>query len=180
MSVATVLYRFRIDMSDIDRGYYNKLDFRLALHPSESILYFLTRALAFALSADDDLEFSSAGLNDPEGPTVFIKEPSGHISLWIEIGNPSIKKLHKASKAASVVKVYTYKDAQLIINEGQTQQVHNAQAIQIYAFDPKFLERLAKNLPRDIRWSVIHNERILTVSSGNESEETEIKSYNFK
>lgn len=179
MSQATILYRFRIDLSDVDRGVYEQLDFRLALHPSESILYFLTRVLAFSLNAQPDLQFSSAGLAEPDGPTVFVNEMNGRTKLWIEIGNPSIKKLHKAAKAADEVRIYTYKDAQLIINEGQSQQVHNANQIQIYAFDPKFLDRLGKDLPRDVRWSVLHNDRVLTVSTLDKSEETEIKRFGF-
>lgn len=180
MSQATVLYRFRIDLSDVDRGVYDQLDFRLALHPSESMLYFLTRVLAFSLSSQEGLQFSAAGLSDPEGPTIFLNEMNGRTQVWIEIGNPSIKKLHKAAKASPEVKVFTYKDAQLIINEGQHEQIHNARQIQIYAFDPKFLERLAKDLPRDVRWSVLHNERVLTVSTGEKSEETEIKRFGFQ
>jgi len=179
MSQATVLYRFRIDLSDVDKGVYETLDFRLALHPSESFLYFLTRALAFSLSFEPDLQISAGGLSDPDGPSIFVNQINGRTKLWIEIGNPSSKKLHKAAKASDHVQVYTYKDAQLIINEAESQQIHNAGQIEIYAFDPKFLERLAKNLPRDVRWSVLRNESILTISAADKSEETEIKKFSF-
>lgn len=179
MSQATVLYRFRIDLSDVDRGVYDQLDFRLALHPSESHLYFLTRVLAYSLNAQEGLQFSASGLSEPDGPTIFLNGSNGRNELWIEIGNPSVKKMHKAAKASPLVKIYTYKEAQLIINEGRSQQIHNAEKIQIFAFDPKFLERLAKDLPRDVRWSVLHNDRLLTVSTGQHSEETEIKQFGF-
>lgn len=177
MSQATVLYRFRIDLSDVDRSVYEQLDFRLALHPSESMLYFLTRALAFCLSAEPDLQFSAGGLADPDGPTLFINKVNGGVRLWIEIGNPSIKKLHKAAKASDQVQVYTYKEAQLILNEAKSEHIHNSDQIQIFAFDPKFLERLAKDLPRDIRWNVLYNDRVLTVTHGEQIESCEVKKF---
>lgn len=64
MSLATI-YRFHLDLSDIDRSIYEKLDLRLALHPSESIPYLLTRLIAFALNVEPSLKFSK-GLSDPD------------------------------------------------------------------------------------------------------------------
>ena len=58
MAHPSTLFRFRIDLTDIDRGVYRKLDFRIAMHPSESETFFVTRVLAYALNAQDDLQFS--------------------------------------------------------------------------------------------------------------------------
>lgn len=49
------LYRFRIDLSDVTRGTYETLDFRLAQHPSESAAFLLTRMLAYALTCSPAL-----------------------------------------------------------------------------------------------------------------------------
>ncbi|MDZ4663064.1 MAG: YaeQ family protein [Pseudomonadota bacterium] len=177
MSVSTTLYRFRIDVSDIERGVYEKLDFRLAMHPSESMLYLLTRVLAFCLNTQEGLEFSRSGLSDPEGPSISANHANGRISLWIEIGNPSARKLHKAAKAAAQVKIYTYKDPEHILREAQSKEIHNSEKIEIYAFKPKFLEALGVDLPRDVRWQLLYDDQLLTISAGNKSEQTEIKRY---
>jgi uncharacterized protein YaeQ len=68
MALASTLYRFRIDLSDVDRGVYETLDFRIAQHPSETTTYLLTRVLAYALNTQPGLEFSSGGLSDPDAP----------------------------------------------------------------------------------------------------------------
>ncbi len=174
MNVSTTLYRFRVDVSDVDRGFYESLDFRLAMHPSETTPYLLTRALAFCLNSQEGLEFSRAGLSDPEGPSISANHPNGRISLWIEIGNPSPRKLHKAAKASAQVKIYTYKDPEHILREAQSKEIHNSEKIEIYAFAPKFLEILGADLPRDVRWQLLHNDQLLTISSGEKSEQTEI------
>ena len=177
MSVSTTLYRFRIDVSDIDRGFYEKLDFRLAMHPSEAMPYLLTRVLAFCLNSQEGLEFSRAGLSDPEGPSISANHANGRISLWIEIGNPSARKLHKAAKASAQVKIYTYKDPEHILREAQSKEIHNREKIEIYSFPVKFLEKLGEDLPRDVRWQLLHNDNLLTISSGEKSEQCEIKRF---
>ena len=180
MAPSTTLYRFRIDLSDVDRGLYEHLDFRIAQHPSENDLFTLTRMLAFCLNSQEGLEFSSAGLSDPDGPCLFINHPNGRTILWIEVGNPSSRKLHKASKAADTVKVYTYKNPELILREAKSQDIHRADRIQIYAFDPNFLERLSKQLVKDVRWSVLLNDNVLTVGTAATSEQCDIRRLEIK
>jgi uncharacterized protein YaeQ len=180
MGISTTLYRFRIELSDIDRGIYEPLDFRVALHPSESMPYLLTRVIAFALNYQEGLKFSAAGLGDPDAPTISIDDPHGRVTLWIEIGNPSPKKLHRASKAATHVKVYTYKDPRLLLKELEEQEIHNLDKIECFAFAPKFLEKLATDLPRDVRWQLLHHDKTLTISAADKSEQTEVSRLEFK
>lgn len=175
-NVSTTLYRFRIDLSDIDRGVYQQLDFRVAKHPSESDLYLLTRVLAYLLQYEPGIEFSKAGLGDPDGPAMLRTDERGGIDLWIEIGNPSAKKMHRASKASARVKVYTYKDPQMIVREALTSKIYQVEQIEVFPIDSDFLERLAKDLPRDVRWQVLRHDGLLSVSVGEHSEQTEIKS----
>ena len=65
-----MLYRFLIDLSDVDRNIYQTLDFRIAQHPSEIPAYLLTRVLAYALQYQEGLEFSAAGLSDPDAAAI--------------------------------------------------------------------------------------------------------------
>ncbi len=166
MGQPTTLYRFQISLSDIDEGAYKTLDLRLAMHPSESHAYLLTRLFAFVLNEREYLEFSPEGLGDPDAPTISATTPNGEILLWIEIGNPSARKLHKAGKAAKQVKVYTYKDPEPLLKEIRGNKVHHAETMEIYSLEPGFLESLAGRLERKNAWGIIHHEKTLNVSIG--------------
>jgi uncharacterized protein YaeQ len=164
-----VLFHFEIALSDVDRGLYQALDFRLSQHPSENGLYLLTRALAYCLSFQDGLEFSPTGLADPDVPALQAKAAMGGFDLWIEIGNPSPKKLHKASKASNRVVVYTYKNPELIVKEVAGENIHRAEKILIYAFEQKFLEGVEAVLKKNNRWSLLHQEGHLDLSTGDQT-----------
>ena len=111
MAHPSTLYRFRIDLTDIDRNVYEKLDFRIAMHPSESESFLVTRVLAYVLNFQDDIQFSKEGLGTPEEPCISDVDSGGGYQIWIEVGNPSVKKIHKATKNGRRVKIYTYKNS---------------------------------------------------------------------
>lgn len=177
--VLAMLYHFQIELSDIDRGLYQTLDFRIAQHPSETGPYLLSRALAYVLSFQEGLEFTPGGLNDPEAPALRSMGGQGAFDLWIEIGNPSARKLHKASKAARQVIVYTYKNAELLVEEIKTNDVHRAREIQIYAFDPKFLQALETQLGKNNRWSLLHQQGQLDVDNRGQIISSELRRISF-
>jgi uncharacterized protein YaeQ len=170
-----MLYQFEIALSDVDRGIYQTLDFRLNQHPSENGLYLLTRALAYALSYQENLEFSPQGLADPDVPALLAPHPMGGYELWIEIGNPSPKRLHKASKASRHVKVYTYKNPELIVKEVATETVHRAEEIIIFGLDTKFLERLESSLKKKNIWTLLHQEGLLDLATGDANLSTNLR-----
>lgn len=158
-----MLYRFQIELSDIDRGVYETLDFRVAQHPSETAPYLLSRTLAYVLSFQPNLEFTPGGLSDTEAPALRALGAQGMIDLWIEIGNPSTRKLHKAGKAAREVVVFTYKNADVLIEQIRASNVHRANEIKIYAFAAKFLRELESRLTKNNRWSVLHQQGLLNI-----------------
>lgn len=175
MAQPATLYRFRISVSDIDRSIYESVDLRIAKHPSEIDHFLLMRVFAYCLNYDRALEFPPGGLSDPDQPALKMMNDRGQIQLWIEIGNPSPKKLHKASKAANQVKVYTYKDAGLLLKEMSAEKVHKADQIEIYSLSPKFLDQLASWLERDNEWNVVAQEGSLSISSEKGNLEAELK-----
>lgn len=179
MSIGVTLYRFKINLSDVDRGVYENLDFRLAMHPSETLPSVFTRALAFSLNTQPGLEFTPGGISVPEEPAIFAKDDRGQLSLWIEIGNPSARKLHKASKACPQVRVYTYKNPELILREGASENIHRSEHIEIFAFEPGFLEQLTEHSTKDVRWDVLHNDQQLTITSGELNAHTEVLKFKF-
>jgi uncharacterized protein YaeQ len=170
-----MLYQFEISLSDVDRGIYQTLEFRLNQHPSENGLYLLTRALAYALSYQENLQFSPQGLADPDVPALLAPDPMGGYELWIEIGNPSPKRLHKASKVSKNVQVYTYKNPELIVKEVASETVHRAKEIAIFGLDTKFLEQLESDLKKRNVWALLRQEEILDLATSDVNLSTTVR-----
>ncbi|NUN06834.1 MAG: YaeQ family protein [Bdellovibrio sp.] len=170
-----MLYRFQIDFSDIDRGVYESLDFRVAQHPSETHPYLLSRVLAYCLAYQEGLEFTPGGLGDPEAPALRKMGNHNSIDLWIEIGNPSARKLHKATKAAKEVRVFTYKNPDVLLNEIKNNEVHRANELRIAAFDLKFLEILSEKLEKNNRWTLLAHQGQMNLTIGEDTFTSEIQ-----
>lgn len=164
MALPSKLYRFKIELSDLEKATYQSLDFRVAQHPSESLTYLLTRVFAYALSYEEGIEFSSAGLADPDGATIKVMNPNGGHKVWIEIGNPSARKVHKASKASDKVKIYTYKDPQVLLNELNSEPIHRKDELEIFSISSNFLDQLEKQMQKENRWSVINMDGSIMVN----------------
>lgn len=174
MALTSTLYRFHIELSDIDRGVYQALDLRIAMHPSETAHFLLTRVLAYALNWQEDLEFSPGGLSDPDAPGIKGPGRHGNIGLWIEIGSPSARKMNKASKASEKLKIYTYKNPETLLREMASENIYQAHLIEIFSFTSDFLDLLAAQLQRDNKWSLIHTDSSLSVNVGEISVQGEV------
>ena len=168
MALTSTLYRFRVDVSDVDHNLYQTLEFRAALHPSESLPFFITRVLAYCLEFREGLEFT-AGISAPEEPALRVLGLTGGLDLWIDIGNPAAKRIHKASKSCKEVKIYTHKDAAMLAKELREEEVHRLSEIGLFSFDPRFLNALGATLNRDNHWELTRNEGELYVGVGKES-----------
>jgi len=110
VGLSAIVHTFEIALNDADRGVYEQLEFRLARHPSETAEYLLTRVLAYALEFAPGLAFSAGGLSDPDYPALEIRDLTGRLQSWIEVGLPEPARLHKAAKAAPRVAVYAHRD----------------------------------------------------------------------
>jgi uncharacterized protein YaeQ len=142
MALTATLYHWQVALSDIDRGVYEALDLRLARHPSESMRYLLTRTLAYCLCYEDGIRFSKAGLSAAEEPPVAVYDPTGRLLSWIDIGTPTAERLHKATKAAAKVALFTHSDLLALKREVRTRPIHRAQEIALWRIEPRFLEDL--------------------------------------
>ena len=113
MALTATIYNFEVQLSDTDRGVYEALSLRLARQPSETAEYLLTRALAYCLEWTEGLAFSR-GLAEPDEPTLAVRDLTGELRAWIDVGAPDAARLHKAAKAAPRVAVYTHKAPALL------------------------------------------------------------------
>ncbi len=174
MGNRATLYRFHIELSDIDRGVYEPLDFRAALHPSETPRFLLTRVIAYALCFQEGIEFAPGGISDTEEPAIRVKSLDGRTLEWIEIGNPATKKLHKATKSSPKVKVFAHKDPSHLVQELGNGEVHRANEIEIFGLGNEFLNELEPLLGRDNKWSLIHADGSITISTHDKTVQGEL------
>lgn len=107
MSPKSTVVKVELQVSDMDRHYYASHALTLAQHPSETDLRLLVRLLAFALHADERLEFGR-GLGDEDEPALWRRDYTGAIEQWIELGQPDESRLRKAAGRAAQVIVVGY------------------------------------------------------------------------
>lgn len=107
MAANATIYKAELQVTDLDRHYYASHALTLAQHPSETETRLLVRLLAFALHADERLEFGR-GLSDEDEPALWRRDYTGTIEQWIELGQPDESRLRKASGRASEVIVVSY------------------------------------------------------------------------
>ena len=147
MALTATIYNLEIDLADADRRVYESLALRVARHPSESGEYLVTRILAYALEFREGIAFSS-GLSDPDEPAISVRDLTGTIQSWIDIGIPDAARLHKASKAAPRVVVYTHKDPAQLVGRLSGERIHRAEELELYAVDRRLIGELAARLHR--------------------------------
>jgi uncharacterized protein YaeQ len=101
------LFKATIQISDMDRQYYQDHTLTLARHPSETDERMMMRLLTFVLHAHEALSFGR-GLSTEEEPALWHKDATGAIDLWIEVGQPEEKTIRRACGRAKQVCIYTY------------------------------------------------------------------------
>ena len=165
MALPSTLYRFHIELSDVDRGVYEALDLRVAQHPSEVDDFTVARVLAYCLSFEEGLAFGP-GLGEPDEPALAVTDLQGTRTAWVEDGTPSAERLHRASKACKRVSVFTHHDPDLLRREAAKREIHRAQDIAAFALDRALVRALAGTFDRQIAWEITHLGGILYVKHG--------------
>ena len=168
MALTATIYTLEIELADADRDVYESLELRAARHPSESEEYFVTRVLAYVLEYTEGIAFSR-GISDPDEPAITIRDLTGAITTWIEVGAPDAARLHKASKAASRVVVYTHKDPQQLLRNLAGEKIHRAETFELYAVDRALVRDLAAKLERRMAFSMSVAEQTIYLSIGAET-----------
>lgn len=169
MATGATVHNIDIDLADADRNVYETLSLRVARHPSESAEYLLTRVLAYAIEYEEGIAFSTGGLSDPDEPALTVRDLTGALRSWIEIGSPDAVRLHKASKASPRVAVYTHKDVERLALRLSGERIHRAESLELYAIDSALISSLALRLDRRLAFALSISERELFISIGTES-----------
>ncbi len=168
MALTATIYAFEIQLSDMDRNVYETLALRVACHPSETPEYLLTRVIAYCLEYAEGITFSR-GLSEPDDPPIAVRDLTGALRSWIEIGSPDAARLHRASKASPRVAVYTHKDPLQLLRQLAGEKIHRVDALELYAVDRTLLGDLVARLERRMTIALQITERHLYLSIGGDS-----------
>ena len=168
MALGATIYNFDVELSDTDRQVYESLALRVARHPSESEEYLVARVLAYLLEFADGIEFSR-GVSDPDEPAIAVRDLTGAIRTWVDIGTPDAARLHKASKAANRVAVYIHKDPTQFLKQLAGERIHRADALEIHAIDRALVAALVARLERRVAFSLSVSDRELYLSIGSDN-----------
>jgi uncharacterized protein YaeQ len=153
MALGATVHTFKIELADSDRGVYAPLDLRVARHPSETAEHLLTRVLAYCLEYTEGIAFSN-GLSDPDQPAISVRDLTGALRVWIDVGGPEAARLHRAAKLAPRVAVYTHKDAAQLAARLGAEKIYRAEALELYAVDRDWLAALAARLERRMEFAL--------------------------
>ncbi|MGC6417152.1 MAG: YaeQ family protein [Bradymonadia bacterium] len=174
MARPSIIRRFEIELSDIDRGRFESIDIRVAQHPSESLEYLATRLLILCAHFDDLLTFSKAGLCDTTEPPVFLRTLQGDFTDWFEIGVPSTDRLNKAAKAAQTVFVYSYRNFDNVADYIGRVEASRRERITLQTLDFDFLKDLGRTFERTNQWTFVRTEGDVFLESNGVSLQTEL------
>jgi uncharacterized protein YaeQ len=165
LALTATIYNFDVELADNNRAVYESLAVRLARHPSESEEYLVARLLAYLLEYVDGIEFSR-GLSDPDDPAIFVRDLTGTIRTWIEIGAPDASRLHKASKSADRVVVYVHKDPAQFLRQLSGEKIFRGEALELYALDRALVATIAARLERRLSFNLSVTDQELYLSLG--------------
>jgi len=159
MALTSTIYNATVDLSNVDRGVYESFAIRLAMHPSETMQYMATRLIAYCLEYTEGIAMTT-GLSNGDEPAIVVRSLTGEITAWIEVGLPDAARLHRASKLAGRVAVYTHRDARQLLAQLSGEKIHRAGDVLIRAFDRATIGEIAAAIDRrtSLSLSVTHGE----------------------
>jgi uncharacterized protein YaeQ len=147
MAAGATIHTFEVQLADMDRGVYEQFSVRAARHPSETEAYLVTRLLAYCLEYQEGIAFSE-GISATDEPAVLVRDLTGKLLVWIEIGAPDAPRLHTGSKAAERTVVYTHRDPAKVAAPWAGAKIHRAEDILLHSFDPGFVDAAVEALDR--------------------------------
>ena len=173
MAQTATIYNLETELADIDRGVYETFSARLARQPSETAEYMLTRYLAYCLEYTEGIALTE-GVAAGDEPAVLVRDLTGRLTTWIEIGMPGAERVHRAAKAAARVAIYTHRSIGQVLSQLNGKAIHRAEEISVYAFGPGFIDLVAPIVDRRAAVAVSVTERQLYLDVDGQTFHTEI------
>lgn len=155
MALTATIRKAELQISDMDRGYYATHNLTLAQHPSETDERLMVRLLAFALNADERLEFGR-GLSTDDEPDLWQHDYTGDILQWIDLGHPDESRIRKACNRSARVQAVNYGGhASDVWWQKQGKALERFHNLCVMDLPGAFVEQWGLQIQRAMRWSVL-------------------------
>jgi uncharacterized protein YaeQ len=163
MALSSTIFTLEIDLSNADRQRYETLALRVARHPSESDEFLVGRVLAYCLEYEEGIEFSR-GLCDADEPPIAIRDLTGAMRAWIDVGTPSAERLHRAAKVAPRLAVYVHKEHAQWLAGLRGAKIHRATDLELWSIDRRLIASMAAVLDRRMSFALSVSDNDLHVA----------------
>jgi uncharacterized protein YaeQ len=173
VALTATLHTVDVELADVDRHAYESLALRVARHPSETAESVVARVLAYCLEYAEGIAFGP-GLGEPDAPAIAVRDLTGALRAWVDVGAPDADRLHRASKAAPRVAVYTHKDPGPWLRGLAGARIHRADALELYALDRALVAALAERLGKRVALALSVTDRHLYATVGGETIEGDV------
>ncbi|WP_084039331.1 YaeQ family protein [Demequina sp. NBRC 110053] len=173
MAAGATVHTFEITLADVDRGVYEEVSLRVARHPSETAAFMMTRVLAFCLEHQEGIAFSE-GIATADEPAIVVRDLTGALVAWIEVGAPDAERLHRGSCAADRTAVYTHREPAKLLASWEGKRIHRREGVALHSFDRAFIDAAAALVERRNAATVSVTERHLYLELNGTSIDTAI------
>jgi uncharacterized protein YaeQ len=175
MALKATIFKIELSVADIDRGYYADHSLTIARHPSETDERMMVRVLAFALFAHERLEFGP-GLSNEDEPDLVLRDLTGAIERWIDVGLPDEREVRKACGRAKDVDVIAYGGRAVDLWwDSARQKLEGQKRLAIYELPADAAQTLAAMAARTMRLQVTIHEGHISITDHDESFGTELR-----
>ncbi|MBD8024722.1 YaeQ family protein [Microbacterium gallinarum] len=178
MALGATIHTFDVSLADVDRGVYEDLTLRVARHPSETDAFMMTRVLAYCLEYEEGIAFSE-GISATDEPAVLVRDLTGRVTAWIEVGAPDAERLHHGSRLAERTVVYTHRDPAKVMAPWAGKRIYNAEGIVLHSFDPGFIDAAVAAIARRNTMTLSVTERQLYLELNGTSTSSEIHDHSI-
>lgn len=166
MALKPTVFKFSLSLSDLNRQHYDSLNLTVARHPSETGERMMARVLAFCLNAQEHLAFGR-GLSTSDEPDLWARSLDDRITLWIDVGEPAVDRIRKATRIATEVTVYSFNALSRSDPWWQKSQADFGKLnVSVVRFPWERVQALAQLLQRTMDWSVMITGESVYVSTG--------------
>ena len=166
MALKPTIYKLNIALSDLNRDYYDTIDLTLALHPSETLERMMARVVAFCINAEERLKFTK-GLSEIEEPDIWARTLDVQIALWVDVGEPDVERIKKATRKAQSVKVYCFNSKSDVWWE-QSKAKFTRLSAEVYRFEWSEIQALAAMVQRtmSVSFMITGDSAYITIDPG--------------
>ena len=183
MALKSTIFKAQVAVADIDHAYYADHSLTIARHPSETDERMMIRLAALALNAhklqtvlggDGTLGFGG-GLSTPDDPDVVLRDYTGRVRVWIEVGQPEDKPLAKACSQADEVALYAFSPAADVWWRGIQGKLTRLANLSVWRIAADASQELAQLAQRSMQLQATIQEGVLMVGDGARTVDIEAK-----